>query len=52
MTRPPAGRPAAGRAARPVRPARPGELPALVEHPGDPERNAATPSCSSRRPQG
>ncbi|MGW2204185.1 GNAT family N-acetyltransferase [Streptomyces sp. NPDC001774] len=25
-----------------VRPARPDELPALVEHPGDPERNAAT----------
>ncbi|MBP2581150.1 RimJ/RimL family protein N-acetyltransferase [Streptomyces sp. PvR006] len=25
-----------------VRPARPNELPALVEHPGDPERNAAT----------
>ncbi|MFG2291933.1 GNAT family N-acetyltransferase [Streptomyces sp. NPDC048603] len=25
-----------------VRTARPGELPALVEHPGDPERNAAT----------
>ncbi|GEB57838.1 GNAT family N-acetyltransferase [Streptomyces gardneri] len=25
-----------------VRPARPDELPALIEHPGDPERNAAT----------